>query len=139
MDKFWNIEPEKTTSFSIVQAPPTATGKISGYVYEDANNNWTKDIGENTMAWWKVYIDKNNNGTCEENTEPFQVTNNQWYYEFNSLATWTYKVRIVPKPNWTTTPTTLQYNITCQLERVMLYCKVVGVVVQFGFGTILTL
>ena len=112
VDRFGNIESTQVKNFSIVPQPETYSWKISGYIYEDANSNNIKDTWENTMAWWKVYIDKNNNGIYEENIERCQVTNNQGYYEFNSLATWTYKVRIVPKPNWTTTPTTLQYNIT---------------------------
>mgnify|MGYP003840370673 CR=1 FL=1 len=54
----------------------------------------------------------NNNGTCEENIEPFMVTNNTWYYEFDWLATGTYTILIVPRQNWTiTTPTIANYTI----------------------------
>lgn len=65
------------------------------------------------MAWWKICIDKNNNWDCEENTEPFDVTNNQGYYEFNWLATWTYKILEIPHQNWSVTnPTSKYYTIT---------------------------
>jgi len=64
------------------------------------------------MAWWKVCIDKNNNNDCEENTEPFIVTNNDWYYEFNWLPKWLYKIIEIPHQNWNIiTPTNKYYEI----------------------------
>ena len=63
-------------------------------------------------AWWKVCIDVNKNGTCEESIEPFKVTNNTWYYEFTNLEKWTYNVIEVPKNNWETIkPNTKKYNL----------------------------
>lgn len=65
------------------------------------------------MAWWKVCIDTNNNNDCEENIEPFNVTNNNWYYEFNWLSTWTYNIKLIPHKNWElTNPTSWRYTIT---------------------------
>jgi protocatechuate 3,4-dioxygenase beta subunit len=52
------------------------------------------------MAGWKVYFDTNNNGSLQENSEPFQVSNNQGYYEFDSLIAGTYKIREIPHQNW---------------------------------------
>ena len=64
------------------------------------------------MVWWKVCIDLNNNNECEENSEPFNVTNNNWYYEFDSLSTWIYKIIEIPHQNWEITyPWTNYYNI----------------------------
>jgi hypothetical protein len=34
----------QTKTFPITQAPPQNTGKISGYVFEDTNNNGVKDV-----------------------------------------------------------------------------------------------
>ena len=45
---------------------------ISWYVKWDTNAS---------MAGWKICIDTNKNSTCEENKEPFQITDNKWYYK----------------------------------------------------------
>lgn len=52
------------------------------------------------MAWWKIYIDDNNDSKLQENKERFVVTDNKWYYEFKDLEKWDYKLIIVMKPNW---------------------------------------
>jgi hypothetical protein len=112
VDKFGNKETVITANFTLTEQPETYQGEISWYVYEDTNSNWIKDTTEKAMAWWKMCIDKNNNWTCEENNESFIVTNNQWYYEFNWLATWNYKILEIPHQNWTVTnPTSKYYNI----------------------------
>ena len=113
VDMFWNKEIEKIKNFSIVAQPETYSWKISWYVYEDTNKNGVKDTWENTMAWWKVCRDVNNNWTCEENNEPFQISNNQGHYEFNWLATGSYKIIEVPHQNWSIlSPTVWYYSIT---------------------------
>jgi hypothetical protein len=67
------------------------------------------------MAWWKVCIDKNNNNDCEENIEPFILTNNDWYYEFDSLVIWTYKILEITHQNWiVTNPIDWKYIINLQ-------------------------
>lgn len=112
IDKFWNIEQTKTINFSLVERPETYQWEISWYVYEDLNNNWVKDSIEKSMAWWKICIDLNNNNDCEESTEPFNLTNNDWYYDFNWLATWNYKILEIPHQNWIlTNPTSKYYTI----------------------------
>jgi len=52
------------------------------------------------MAWWKIYIDSNNDWKLQENQENFVVTDNNWYYEFKDLEKWNYSIKIVMKPNW---------------------------------------
>ncbi|MDD2907477.1 MAG: SdrD B-like domain-containing protein [Candidatus Gracilibacteria bacterium] len=99
-DKFGNTEEVKTTNFSLTEKPETYAGNISGYVYDDSNKNGVQDNGEKYMAGWKICIDKNNNNDCEENIEPFNVTNNDGYYEFDSLITGTYKILEIPHQNW---------------------------------------
>ena len=57
------------------------------------------------MAGWKVYLDLNNNGTFEENSEPFDVTDNTGYYEFKNLEKWKYTLSIISHTNWNLTQT----------------------------------
>ncbi|MDD2907475.1 MAG: hypothetical protein PHH98_02430 [Candidatus Gracilibacteria bacterium] len=67
------------------------------------------------MAGWKICIDKNNNNDCEENIEPFNVTNNDGYYEFDSLITGSYKILEIPHQNWVViNPTDGKYIINLQ-------------------------
>lgn len=112
-NNFWNIEETKSTSSKLIERPETYQWEISWYVYEDLNSNWVKDSLEKTMAWWKICIDINNNWDCEENTEPFNLTNNDWYYDFSWLATWIYKILEIPHQNWiVTNPTSKYFTIT---------------------------
>ena len=113
LDKFWNKEEVKTINFTLTEKPETYAWNISWYIYDDSNQNIVLDSWEKTMAWWKVCIDKNNNNDCEENSEPFNVTNNNWYYEFDSLSTWTYNIKLIPHQNWIlTNPISWRYTIT---------------------------
>ena len=64
------------------------------------------------MAGWKICIDSNNNNDYEESSETFITTNNQWYYEFDWLATGTYTILEVPRQNWIITIlTTASYTV----------------------------
>ncbi|MDD2907401.1 MAG: SdrD B-like domain-containing protein [Candidatus Gracilibacteria bacterium] len=111
-DKFGNTEEAKTSNFSLTEKPETYAGNISGYVYDDSNQNGVQDNGEKYMAGWKICIDKNNNNDCEENIEPFNVTNNDGYYEFDSLITGSYKILEIPHQNWVViNPTIGYYNV----------------------------
>ncbi|MDD2871762.1 MAG: SdrD B-like domain-containing protein [Candidatus Gracilibacteria bacterium] len=113
VDKFGNIEENKTINFTLTEKPETYSGKISGFVYDDNNNNGIQETTEKLMAGWKVCIDKNNDNTCQENIEPFILTNNDGYYEFNSLATGQYRILEIPHHNWVVTnPTNKYYNIS---------------------------
>jgi len=99
-------------NFTLTERPETYAWNINWYIYDDSNKNSIIDSWEKTMAWCKVYIDLNNNNDCEENIELFNVTNNDWYYEFDSLVTWTYKILEIPHQNWVVTnPTIWYYNV----------------------------
>jgi hypothetical protein len=57
-------------------------------------------------------MDLNNNNECKENIEPFNVTYNTWYYEFDSLETWDYKILQIQRNNWqAVNPTHWYYDI----------------------------
>ena len=119
VDKFGNQEGDKSTTFTLIERPETYKGNISWYIYDDANQNWIKGSWEKGMAGWKVCIDANNNNTCEENFEVFNISNNDGYYEFDSLKTWTYSILEVPHQNWivtqpTTTSTTTSITTTAK-------------------------
>lgn len=89
MDNDWEYELESNISPTPNQDQLLST--ISWYVL------WDKDI---SMSRWKVCIDENNNGTCEENIEKFVISDKTWYYEFEWLEKWSYKILMVPRKNW---------------------------------------
>jgi len=64
-----------------------------------------------SMTEWKVFIDKNNDWKLEENLEPFQVTDDKWYYRFDNLEKWSYIIAEVPHQNWNSIkPNNSKYN-----------------------------
>ncbi len=64
------------------------------------------------MAWWKVFLDSNADWEYQENEKSFEVTDNQWYYEFTDIPKWTYWVVERPHKNWEIVyPTSQSYEI----------------------------
>lgn len=63
------------------------------------------------MAWLKICIDSNLDWDCQENEEYFNITNNDWYYEFSSLETWYYRILEIPHQNWEVTNNNWYYDI----------------------------
>jgi len=87
--------------YSSFPISPDEKWSISWYVKWDSNAS---------MAGWKICIDTNKNGTCEENKEPFQITDNKWYYEFKDLSSKEYSIIEIPHQNWKITkPTAWKY------------------------------
>ena len=75
--------------------PPPATpqlANISGYVFDDVNENGVQDPGEAGLAGRYVYLDFNNNSQRDAN-EPIFATNKEGRYLFRSVATGSYFVR----------------------------------------------
>lgn len=75
---------------------PTAIddSTISGFVFNDANSNGTKDIDETGRSGVSVYLDANSNGQFD-NGEATQATDQSGEYAFNDLPSGTFAVRIV--------------------------------------------
>lgn len=94
---------DMTSNFSALPKSLDEKWSISWYVKWDTNAS---------MAGWKVCIDKNKNGTCEENKETFVITDNKGYYKFANLDKWSYSILGVPHQNWNVIkPTSRKYNI----------------------------
>lgn len=71
---------------------------ISGTAYRDDNGNGTfdKDL-EIGRKGFRVYIDLNNDGVWQKDTEPSRVTPTNGEYAFRDLIASTYTVRIIPR------------------------------------------
>jgi hypothetical protein len=85
---------------------------IAGRVFNDANGNGKRDIGETGLGLWKVYLDLNNNGKLDS-TDKVATTDILGNFKFASLFAGKYVVRIVPVSGIaTTTPSGGAYTYT---------------------------
>ncbi|MDD5213348.1 MAG: carboxypeptidase-like regulatory domain-containing protein [Candidatus Gracilibacteria bacterium] len=89
-----------TSNFSAIPKELNAKGSISGYVKGDTTAS---------MAGWKICMDENKNGTCEENKEQFTTTDNKGYYKFANIDKGNYSILEIIKQNWITNKS--KYNI----------------------------
>lgn len=90
----------------------TQKGRISGFVYNDLDNDKVKDSGEAGLSGWRVYIDKDNDGRFDTGEANMRTLSNG-SYTFNNLSVGTYRVRVVQVSGWTrTTPTGGLFSIS---------------------------
>jgi uncharacterized protein (DUF2141 family) len=82
-----------------------ATASISGRVYNDANGNGLRDVGEAGLGLFKVFIDANKNGVLDT-TEVSVTTDINGNWSFANLAAGTYSIRVVPVTGLTVTKPT---------------------------------
>jgi hypothetical protein len=80
----------------------TRTVRISGTVYNDANANHVRNVGEGGLAGFKVYLDSNNNGAFDAG-ERNVTTGVSGTYVFNALPPGFYHVRVAPRLFYTQT------------------------------------
>jgi hypothetical protein len=85
----------------------TKTVRISGTVFNDANKNGVKNLGEGGLANFTVYLDADNDGHLDAGEKKF-VTGASGAYTFNALLAGFHHVRVVPK---------LFYSQTAQVRR----------------------
>ncbi|MGK7905233.1 MAG: SdrD B-like domain-containing protein, partial [Hormoscilla sp.] len=69
-------------------------GSISGVQFLDADEDGTRDSGEQTLSGWTIFLDSNNNGVLDSN-ERSAVTGANGSYRFGNLLAGTYNVREV--------------------------------------------
>src|SRR5262249_44126507 len=58
---------------------------IQGTIYNDANANGVKDVGEAGVAGWTVFLDLNRNGALDS-SEPTAVTDANGQYNLDTTA-----------------------------------------------------
>lgn len=74
---------------------PTGSGKVTGYVYRDTNENYQKDSGEIGVVGAKVVLEYRSGGPPELKST---ISNNVGYYELTGIADGVYYVRVNPPP-----------------------------------------
>lgn len=82
----------KSTSAS--PPPPSGTGTISGFAFNDTNKNGKYDTGEQKTSGKTIFLDTNNNGKLDSGEKSI-VTNSTGAFSFTGLSAGTYHVRRV--------------------------------------------
>jgi hypothetical protein len=78
--------------------------EIHGMKFEDMNGNGVKDLGDNGLSGWTIFLDTNGDGDLDGG-EPSTTTGGDGSYSFVGLSVGTYKVREVQQAGWTQTTT----------------------------------
>ncbi|MEA5517337.1 SdrD B-like domain-containing protein [Limnoraphis robusta Tam1] len=102
---------ESILNFGNFREASPETGQISGTKFNDANDNENLDPGEQGIGGVTIYLDLNNNGQLDLNSndpinnEPFVSTGADGSYEFVDLTPGSYFVRELLPPGFArTTP-----------------------------------
>jgi uncharacterized delta-60 repeat protein len=74
--------------------PPPETGSLSGFAFNDTNQNGQYDTGETKTGGKRIFLDGNGNGTLDA-FEPSIVTDTNGNYTFDDLSAGTYHIRRV--------------------------------------------
>ncbi len=82
-----------TQSFE-VNIVPELRGSIAGQLFEDANRDGIKGVGELALKGWVLYLDHNGNAYPDPD-EPTATTDVSGKYQFSSLLPGSYSVRVV--------------------------------------------
>jgi uncharacterized delta-60 repeat protein len=80
----------------------TTGGQITGFVFDDSNDDGLLNDGENGLTGIQVYLDNNNDGTYDAGDTAF-TTDVDGQYTFNDLTAGTYRVRTTIPAGYTLT------------------------------------
>ena len=97
-----------------IHAGPAANGQILGEVFNDTNNNGTKDSGDAGIVDRTLYIDLNNNNSLDAG-EISTLTDSSGDYQFRNLPAGTYKIRQVLPAAWTQSTPASDFGINVTL------------------------
>lgn len=90
---------------------PVAAGWVTGMLFNDKNDNGTRDRGEGVLAGRRVFADLNGDGKWERG-EPSAITNARGVYRLK-LAPGSYAIREVPRGYWVpSTPANAEWDVT---------------------------
>ena len=79
------------------------TSIVTGAKFNDLNGNGVRNIGEPGLGGWTIYVDYNDNGVFDSDTEPSAVTNAGGTYTIFSVTPGVWKVREVGQAGWVNT------------------------------------
>lgn len=81
---------------------------LAGVVFNDKNNNGSRNEGEEGLAGWRVELDLNTDGTIDR----FAITAADGSYRFDNVAPGMNTLHLVKQPGWTlSSPPTGRYRV----------------------------
>ena len=89
--------------------PEVRLGSIAGIKFNDHDGNGVKDVNDEPLSGWTIYLDLNDNGALD-NEEPSMVTLGDGSYAFTELSSRLYVVREIPQSDWDQTLPTAAHN-----------------------------
>ena len=90
-----------TGDFPMVTAP-IVSGRVTGTIFSDLNENGVKDVGEGGISGWTVFADLNNDSLLTAG-EPTAVANADGDYILGSVPTGTWSIFQMPVGGYRTT------------------------------------
>ena len=91
-----DLDPVAVRNFYFgAQVAAVDNGSIAGVVFDDADDDGSRDAGEAGLANVRVYIDANGNALFDSGTEQNMLTASDGSYAFTKLLSGTYNVRSV--------------------------------------------
>ena len=94
-------EGEIATGYDFGNKP--SPGDLCGFKYFDREGDGVRDTGDPGLDGWIIYLDLNNDGKLDPQTEPWTITEDGGYYCFFDLEPGTYIVREIVKPGYVLT------------------------------------
>jgi hypothetical protein len=77
--------------------------RLEGDVWSDDDGDGVQDSGEAGLSSWRVYLDLDDDGTWDDQTEPSRLTAASGHYSFVDLAPGHVVVRVDAPEDWTPT------------------------------------
>lgn len=90
-----------SANFPLITAPVT-TGRVTGTIFEDFNENGIKDVGDGSLSGWTVFADTNNDGSFTTG-EPSTVSNTDGDYVLATVPSGTLNIFQTPVGGYRTT------------------------------------
>lgn len=88
-------------------------GQFYGTVFDDTNGNSLRNLTETPLGGVTVYLDSNNNGQFDHDSEVSTTTDTNGSYTFSGLADGTHRIRMVDDANrFLTTPRSGGHQVT---------------------------
>ncbi|MFN9384180.1 MAG: SdrD B-like domain-containing protein [Pirellulaceae bacterium] len=93
-----SVAPDFANFDSVAFSP----GTISGEVWDDLNGNGVREVGDNGLAGWTIFIDANGNGVLDTG-ESQSTTTASGAYSFSSVNPGSITLKVVQQAAWRAT------------------------------------
>ncbi len=97
-----NVDNGEVTDVVFLNEPTGTSGTINGTVWDDVNGDGIRDVGDQGISGWTVFIDTNLDDFLNPG-ESSTITDGSGFFEFTGLATGRHRVVEIVPADWDTT------------------------------------